>query len=56
MQGVNADQMMHEEVADPTQIPEFIEVLRQHQAACEQDGKYVEAEMAQKRVQELEVQ
>ena len=37
-------------------IREFIMVLEQHQHQCEQEGKYVEAEMAQNRVTELKSQ
>jgi hypothetical protein len=30
--------------------------LEQHRATCENEGKYVEAELAQKRISELKVQ
>ena len=31
----------------------FIEILSQHQKKCEEEGKYVEAEMAMNRIKEL---
>jgi len=34
-------------------IEEYIDVLIEHQANCERQGKYVEAEMSKKRVTEL---
>jgi hypothetical protein len=37
-------------------IQEFIMVLDKHRENCEEDGKYVEAEMAKNRVAELRAQ
>jgi len=34
-------------------IEEFIEILLEHQKECENNGKYVEAEMAKNRIAEL---
>lgn len=37
-------------------IDDFIEILAQHQKECENNGKYVEAEMAKNRIAELKTQ
>ena len=37
-------------------IQDFIKVLEQHRATCEVEGKYVEAEMALNRINELKIQ
>ncbi len=51
---------MEEGVAqgEPTEsnIDEFIEILDQHRKKCEQEGKYVEAEMAKNRINEIKAQ
>lgn len=37
-------------------IEEYMEVLLEHQKNCERSGKYVEAEMAKRRLGELKVE
>jgi len=37
-------------------IQEYMQVLNEHRYNCETEGKYVEAEMAQKRLEELKQQ
>jgi hypothetical protein len=37
-------------------IQEYMQVLNEHRYNCETEGKYVEAEMAQKRLEELKNQ
>lgn len=43
---------------EPTEsnIDEFIEILDQHRKKCEKEGKYVEAEMAKNRINEIKAQ
>ena len=41
---------------DVDNIQDFIKVLEQHRATCEVEGKYVEAEMALNRINELKIQ
>ena len=45
----------NQEGEEPNQenISDFIAVLEEHQRQCEQEGKYVEAEMAKNRISEL---
>lgn len=38
---------------NPDNINEYMQVLNEHRYNCEAEGKYVEAEMAQKRLNEL---
>lgn len=42
-------------VPDDANIEEFIEILNEHWLQCEQQGKYVEAEMAKNRITELKL-
>lgn len=37
-------------------LADFIKVLEDHRQTCEIEGKYVEAEMAKNRIEELKVQ
>ena len=37
-------------------IQDYLKVLSDHQACCEREGKFVEAEMASKRLAELKYQ
>ena len=37
-------------------LEEYIDVLSEHQLNCEKSGKYVEADMAKKRVAELKTE
>lgn len=41
---------------NPDNINEYMQVLNEHRYNCEAEGKYVEAEMAQKRLNELKQQ
>ena len=45
-----------ESVQDNIDIEEAIEILKEHQQKCEDDGRYVEAEMAMNRIKELKKQ
>lgn len=49
------DQALYQEpTAD--NIQDFIRVLEDHRRTCEQEAKYVEAEMAKNRIAELKLQ
>ena len=37
-------------------LEDYIEILEEHRKNCERDGKYVEAEMAKNRIEELKAQ
>ena len=37
-------------------LEDYIEILDEHRKNCERDGKYVEAEMAKNRIEELKEQ
>ena len=50
-----SDNPMYQEPTSEN-IQEFIQVLEKHRENCEEDGKYVEAEMAKNRVAELRAQ
>jgi len=41
---------------DEDNLPQYIEMLQEHQALCEKEGRYVEAEMAKQRLTELKKQ
>lgn len=41
---------------DTENIQDFIKILEDHRHTCEQSGKYVEAEMAKNRINELKQQ
>lgn len=41
---------------DEDSLPQYIEMLQEHQALCEREGRYVEAEMAKQRLVELKKQ
>jgi hypothetical protein len=45
-----------EEMDEGIDLEEAIELLRQHQQKCEDEGRYVEAEMAMNRIKELKKQ
>ena len=47
---------MLNEDPSPDNITDFIQVLEQHRVTCETEGKYVEAEMALNRINELKIQ
>ena len=47
---------LYENPTDDQSISDFIAVLQEHQFTCEQDAKYVEAEMAKNRIEELKGQ
>lgn len=36
-------------------IQDFIEILEEHRKACERQGKYIEAEIAKNRLEELKL-
>lgn len=38
-----------------TAVVEFVEILKEHRRSCEKQGKYLEAEMAKNRLDELKV-
>lgn len=44
------------EAVSESNIDEFIEILDQHRKKCEKEGKYVEAEMAKNRINEIKSQ
>lgn len=41
---------------NPDNISAFIEEMEKHRKTCEEEGRYVEAEMAKNRVEELKEQ
>jgi hypothetical protein len=43
---------MLDDVEDPTVVG-FVDVLKEHRKSCEKQGKYIEAEMAKNRLDEL---
>lgn len=49
-------QQEQEEQYEEENLEGFIEVLTEHQLRCENEGKYVEAEMAKNRIKELKAQ
>jgi hypothetical protein len=51
----NLDVSQYQE-ASPENIQGFIEATEAHRTECQQEGRYVEAEMAQKKVAELKGQ
>ena len=45
-------------MADPTEdtaVSDFLEILEEHRKNCERQGKYVEAEIAKNRLEELKL-
>ena len=45
-------------MADPsedTAVADFLEILEEHRKNCERQGKYVEAEIAKNRLEELKL-
>lgn len=51
MDGVH--QLELPESADETAVQEFLHILDEHRKTCEKQGKYVEAELAQRRLEDL---
>ena len=54
----HSDSQMQQEQEQPNEenIQDFIAVLDEHRKQCEAEGKYVEAEMAKNRIEELKIQ
>lgn len=55
MQAADKENALYEE-PNADNIQDFIKVLDEHRKSCEQEGKYVEAEMAKNRIAELKQQ
>lgn len=49
-------QQQEQEQEEGIELEEAIELLKKHQLECEEDGRYVEAEMAMNRIKELKKQ
>ena len=52
----NRPDALYENPTDDQSIEDFIAVLQEHQLTCEHESKYVEAEMAKNRIEELKGQ
>jgi len=52
---VKGQEIIYQEPNDEN-IEDFLKILDEHRQSCEQEGKYVEAEMAKNRINELKIQ
>jgi len=43
------------ETAEDSAVADFLQILEEHRRNCERQGKYVEAEIAKNRLEELKV-
>lgn len=43
------------DASDDTAVADFLEILEEHRKNCERQGKYVEAEIAKNRLDELKL-
>ena len=50
------EMMEAEEDGGEANLEDYIEILDEHRKNCEREGKYVEAEMAKNRIEELKAQ
>ncbi|EGR29465.1 oxygen-independent coproporphyrinogen iii family protein, putative [Ichthyophthirius multifiliis] len=54
---ISASQIKKSQLPEPQgDIEEYMEILLEHQINCQKQGKYVEAELAKRRLQELKVE